>query len=202
MIVPRLPRRLDLLPIGEVGEGLGKGWLEWLGAELDPCFGTSSVPGPSVPLREEWIDGERAQGRSNAIVDALSARIERGGADPRTHWVLGVLEIDLYAPGRPYVFGEATVGGGCAVISLARLRPEALSEPSDLALFRHRVLKEALHELGHVAGLAHCGEFCGEFACVMAESPNVQDVDRKGNEFCSGCRLALHDLLAKKRDLI
>ena len=51
-------------------------------------------------------------------------------------------------------------------------------------LFRERLLKEALHELGHLAGLAHCDDP----ACLMAQSADVAAVDRKGAALCAPCR--------------
>jgi archaemetzincin len=53
----------------------------------------------------------------------------------------------------------------------------------DEALLRRRLLVEALHELGHVGGLDHCGEP----SCAMAEAATVEDVDRKEPAFCGSC---------------
>jgi archaemetzincin len=171
---------LELVSIGRLPSDL----LPWLGEELDHRLATCSRLGASLPLRSEWWDAKREQYNSNRIVDAL---VERLPGDPagtfQTGWTLGVTEADLYMPERNFVFGEATVGGCCALISLARLRPIGASLPNASPLFRSRILKEAMHELGHVAGLPHCSRS----RCVMSPSDAAEKVDRKEAAFCGVC---------------
>jgi archaemetzincin len=69
------------------------------------------------------------------------------------------------------------MGGKAAVISLHRLRSP------DRSLFSLRILKEALHELGHNRGLRHCSDD----GCVMHFSNTLADTDRKGPGFCPDC---------------
>ena len=57
--------------------------------------------------------------------------------------------------------------------------------PTDALLFRERLLKEAVHELGHTLTLSHCEDF----ECVMAPSHGVEWVDLKTSKFCRSCRL-------------
>ena len=56
------------------------------------------------------------------------------------------------------------------------------------ALFRERILKEAVHELGHLHGLSHCDDR----SCVMVFSESVEGVDSKGADFCGRCRAMLN----------
>jgi archaemetzincin len=70
------------------------------------------------------------------------------------------------------------------VIALPRLRAGALGEAADSSLFRQRVTKEAVHELGHTYGLVHCPNR----RCVMAFSNSLHDTDVKSLEFCPICR--------------
>jgi len=170
-------RGLELVSVGGAGEGL----LDGLGAALDRVFGTRSFRGPPLPLLDRWRDGETGQLRSGDVVDALIARGDALRADPSRLWTLAVTDADLCAPERTFVFGEATVGGCCAVVSLARLDPG--EGPASGAL-RARLLAEAVHELGHVAGLDHCDRG----ACVMVPCRTVEEVDRRGGAFCSRCR--------------
>jgi archaemetzincin len=94
------------------------------------------------------------------------------------HSVLGVTSRDLYVEGLNFVFGLADSPGKAALISLHRLHAG-----TDNATFRARMVKEALHELGHTRGLGHCADT----RCVMAFSNLLADTDRKGKEFCSRC---------------
>lgn len=168
-------RRLALLPLGEAA--LDPGLAGWLVRELSASIGAEVREAPPAPLRPEWRDGSPDRYHADAILDAL---IPRDGADETSvvdEWVLALTDADLTAPGRPYVFGEATVGGAWAVVGLARL-----ASP-ELGLFRLRALKEALHEVGHLAGLGHCPRA----ACVMRESTTVDDTDRKPADFCAAC---------------
>jgi archaemetzincin len=93
--------------------------------------------------------------------------------------VLVITDADLYAPGLNFVFGMADRPGRAAVVSLHRLRLEA-----DAALLRERLLKEALHEIGHMFGLAHCFDP----HCVMSFSDSLSDADHKSHRFCRACQ--------------
>jgi archaemetzincin len=175
-------RGLELVSVGGAGEGL----LDRLGRELDRIFGTRSFRGPPLPLLDGWRDPETGQLRSGDVVDALIARSDALAADGSRLWSLAVAGEDLGAPGRTWVFGEATVGGCCAVVSLARL--SGPGEDARSPRLRTRLLAEATHELGHVAGLEHCDRA----ECVMAPTTSVEEVDRRGAEPCARCMSLLH----------
>ena len=102
---------------------------------------------------------------------------------PDTWRLLAVAESDLYIPILTFVFGEAQLGGECAVVSWHRLRQEFYGLPADDQLLRERLWKEAAHELGHTLHLAHCDDY----GCVMASSHAVEWIDIKQGEFCGSC---------------
>jgi archaemetzincin len=87
-------------------------------------------------------------------------------------------------PGLNFVFGQATVAGRDAFVALPRLRETSYGRPPNESLYRERVLKEVLHELGHTWGLGHCPDP----RCVMYFSNMLADTDAKGLEFCPRCR--------------
>ena len=98
--------------------------------------------------------------------------------------LLAVTSVDLYVPVLTFVFGEAQLGGNCALVSLHRLQEEFYGLPANEALLQERLLKEAVHELGHTFGLRHCDDW----RCVMTSSHAVERLDVKGAEFCEACR--------------
>jgi predicted Zn-dependent protease len=50
--------------------------------------------------------------------------------------------------------------GTCSVVSSFQLRQEGFyGLPPDSALFRDRLLKESIHELGHTFELSHCDDY-------------------------------------------
>jgi archaemetzincin len=86
-----------------------------------------------------------------------------------------------------FVFGEAQLGGRCALMSGYRLHQDFYGLPEDESLYLHRCEKEAVHELGHTLGLRHCDNF----ECVMRYSNSVADIDIKRNVFCPVCSQTL-----------
>jgi archaemetzincin len=97
--------------------------------------------------------------------------------------ILGVTDVDLYIPILTFVFGEAQLGHTGALVSTHRLRPEFYGLPQDPELLQARLLKEALHELGHTFGLQHCPDYL----CVMSASHSVERIDLKQADFCLSC---------------
>src|ERR671923_285663 len=96
--------------------------------------------------RKQWI--------SNRILNWL---LQNNNPDDNTK-VLAICDFDAYSDELNFVFGEAHFGGKVAAIYLPRLREEFYVRKLDTnKLFGQRVIKEAIHELGHVfGGLTHC----------------------------------------------
>jgi archaemetzincin len=180
-------RILRLVPLALQAEELAV--LHWLGAELSRRGGLLPVQDSSLALDRAWLDADRRQYSSNRVVDALIARSAPPRRGEPEEWTLAITAADLFAPGREFVFGEAALGGAWAVLSLARLRDPRC--PDDQELVLDRALKEALHELGHLARLTHCRSL----RCVMSPSAQPADIDRKDASFCDSCEAALEPAL-------
>ena len=94
------------------------------------------------------------------------------------------------------VFGVADLpkvhSFGIALISVFRLRESFYRRPENIAQFEQRVLKEAIHELGHTFNLEHCNNLC-----VMRFSNSIKDTDEKPHEFCEQCLQKLNNYLSK-----
>ena len=165
---------LHLLPIGKLDGGL----LINLAPALANTFGLPcQVISPALDP-EFAFHGERQQYHSSEILAHMQAVV-----GPQSWRVLGVTSVDLYIPILTFVFGEAQMGGPCAVVSLHRLRQEFYGLPPDGNLLQYRLLKEAVHEIGHTVNLSHCDDY----RCAMAPSHAVEWIDLKESSLCSTC---------------
>jgi archaemetzincin len=132
------------------------------------------------------FDKARKQWISDSLLDWL---LESSEPDITTK-VLAICDFDAYSDELNFVFGEAHLGGRVAAIYLPRLREEFYVRKSDKNnnnLFEQRVIKEAVHELGHTFGLRHCQIS----KCVMHFSNSLQDTDFKDDKFCERCNKIL-----------
>ncbi|HBX43407.1 MAG TPA: hypothetical protein DEH27_06260 [Deltaproteobacteria bacterium] len=102
--------------------------------------------------------------------------------------IVGIVDKDLCIQILTFVFGEAQLGGVASIVSIARLRQEFHGLSPDDGILFERLVKEALHELGHNFGLIHCPDR----ECVMYLSNTVRDVDRKRITYCDSCDSALY----------
>ncbi|ALL02010.1 hypothetical protein Pyrde_1967 [Pyrodictium delaneyi] len=134
------------------------------------------------PPKKAYNTGRR-QYLSEVVLEEVVKLKKLSGVDA----VLLVADIDAYSPGLNFVFGQAILGGGVAAVYTRRLRPEFYNMSPDPLLYRERLLKEALHELGHAFGLGHCLER----ACVMSFSNSVIEVDEKAAKYCRICGIKL-----------
>lgn len=167
--------RLDLVPIYAT---FRHGQLDNLAAGLEAAFGVE------VRRRVPWFDPETAYDGARGQYDSTRLLHEMAdGASPDGEVLLGVIGVDLFVPVLTYVFGEAQLGGRSAVVSTHRLDPRVYGLPDDQARLDERLLKESVHELGHVLGLLHCGNP----RCVMHASTWVEDIDQKPATFCDAC---------------
>jgi len=132
----------------------------------------------------EW---GRMQFRADLVVEYLYDSL--GGVEARRRLVLGLSEADGFIPGFNYVFGLADPGRGVGVVFTARLRQGVGREK-----YIERVVKEALHELGHLLGLGHCENR----ECVMSYSNSLAEVDAKSGRFCRKCELRLREIVGDK----
>jgi archaemetzincin len=132
-------------------------------------------------LHSTEFDTDRAQYCAASVLLRLAKTLPAGEG------LLAVVGDDLFAPGLNFVFGEADPKNRSAIISLARLRATYPGQELTTRLFRHRMLTEAAHEVGHLLGLGHCPKP----SCVMHFSNSLSETDRKKAEPCPECRALL-----------
>ncbi len=128
----------------------------------------------SIKIPQDFVDPARNQYRALKVVEWVALNF-RGVGD---EVVLAVVNGDGYVEGLNFVFGLALPPLNAAAVFFERLKFMA-----DEHLFLKRLLKESMHELGHVFGLRHCSTP----GCVMRFSNSVIEVDEKSWRFCRKC---------------
>jgi archaemetzincin len=164
-----------LLPIGAVDLSI----LENLRAAIPSSLNVQCEIMPMMLDPAASYHAERQQYHSSEILRRMQDFVQ-----PQPWRILGVADVDLYIPILKYVFGEAQMGGPCAVVSFHRLRQEFYGLDRNDALLNDRLLKESIHELGHTLDLRHCDDY----RCVMASAHAVEWIDVREANFCESCR--------------
>jgi len=167
-------KKLQLLPVGNPDARL----LEWLRQAMADKFRVpAEILTPALDPAFA-LHAERLQFHSSDILGAMQRYLNKD-----TWRMLAITERDLYIPILTFVFGEAQMGGTCAIVSYHRLTQEFYGLPPDLDLLANRLLIESVHELGHTLHLTHCHEY----RCAMAASHAVEWIDIKDSGFCEEC---------------
>ena len=171
-------QKIILRPLAQIDSPI----LEILKQSLGQAFDCPVEIEAQISSLDYAYDQKRKQYLAPKLVSTLrSFQMEPGDR------CLGIVDVDLYSPGLNFVFGQADIGWGVAVVSLYRLRQELYGLPQDEGLFQERAIKEAVHELGHAYHLSHCPDA----KCVMHFSNRLADTDIKGASFCQKCRQGL-----------
>ncbi len=164
-------RLLQVVAVGNPPASLLKDLEEPLRVQL----GVQAVAGRTQLQTPTYaFNKDRSQYHSNAIMRRLVPLLE-----PGQHSALGVLDVDLFVPDSPFVFGEADREAHIALVSVFRLRQGA-----DAEVLKRRLQVEGTHQVGHLLGLS----YCEDPRCVMFLAQAPQDVDRKGPALCNVCR--------------
>ena len=165
---------VHLLPVGKVERSLLEDLCAALPLQLHVTCEILPVELDPVPSYHV----ERQQYHSSEILQRMQVL-----ARPEGWRLLGIAEVDLYIPILKYVFGEAQMGGPCALVSLHRLRQEFYGLERDDMLLSQRLLKESVHELGHTLDLHHCQDY----RCAMASAHAVEWIDLREAALCDSC---------------
>ena len=166
---------LQLLRVGPFDPALARELAQRLEAEFRvPCELLSRIADPEFAFHPE-----RRQYHSSEILAWMEGQLTSA-----TWRLLALTAADLYIPILTFVFGEARLDGKTAVVSTHRLRQEFYGLPPDPDVLRERLVREAVHELGHTFALRHCDDW----QCVMSSSSSVEVIDLKGSALCPICR--------------
>jgi len=119
---------------------------------------------PARPLFDRAHVPTRDQVNSSMVLDELADLVPSDALV-----LLGIADRDLFARGKPYVFGEGSLERRVGVCSLARL---GTSE--------RRALRLMTHEIGHILSIAHCVTH----RCVMQGANTLAESDGHPLHLC------------------
>ncbi len=172
------PDKIIISPIGDIA-----GWIsDAVAAKTKQFFGFDTRILPVINDISFAFNKERKQYHSTPVLEMLEKN-----APGDTVKILGITDKDLFIPILTHVYGEAQLGGKACIISISRLVKglgiDIVDKGSD------RIVKEAVHELGHCFNLRHCKDTM----CLMHYCHKIDDVDRKISQFCRYCDILLTD---------
>jgi archaemetzincin len=169
-----LRNKIVVVPMGDIDYSM----VNKLASQLVSYFsvGVDILQGSKIP--PEAFNPQRGQYYSTVILSKLELMKSAAGEK-----MLGLVDEDLYIPSKNYVIGDADPAGKSAVLSLFRLRRENYEMLDETKVLYSRILKEAVHQIGHLWGF----EDCRNPKCVMYATDDIGEVDRKGKKFCDNC---------------
>ncbi|MFX0019439.1 MAG: archaemetzincin [Promethearchaeota archaeon] len=184
-----MTKRILLLKIGQVDKLI----LVKLKKNLEWVFKDFRIKVRILPneldLKNSYYHLEKKKYNANRIIEAMNEYL----LDYDFFRVLGILNEDIYSGTFNFIFGCADgIISKIALISVTRLDEVFYSRTEDKSLFEKRILKEAIHELGHTFGLSHC-----QSHCVMQFSNSLMEADNKPIRFCKDCLQKLELFLNK-----
>ncbi len=172
-------------PIGDLRDDL----IDKIAAEIERVFGFATAVDCVLQDLSFALDQNRNQYHSTMILEQLADRSPLGALK-----IIAIAQVDLFIPILTHVYGEAQLGGSACIVSTFRLN-EGRSGMNISQKYLDRIVKEAIHELGHTFKLRHCPEE----ACIMHYCRNEEDVDRKSSELCRYCKVMLEDEIKRLR---
>jgi archaemetzincin len=166
----RAPGPVAVQPLG----GIAPSEVAFVVEVVGTLLGARCIVLPETALPPETWDAARRQYDADRLLDLLFARLPDGAMR-----IMGVLDADMFAAGRTFVFGYAHLRDGVGVYSVARLREEWYGRATDEALLRSRSYRALAHELGHT--------HCEAAVCVMRAVSHVESLDALAPGYCDAC---------------
>ncbi|MCP3899459.1 MAG: archaemetzincin family Zn-dependent metalloprotease [Desulfobacteraceae bacterium] len=171
-------KKILISPIGDIPLWVS----EKIAKEVQSFFGFQTQINVLIDNIDFAFDKDRDQYSSSKILDLLDKK-----APDDCVKVVAITEKDLFIPILTYVYGEARLNGRPCIVSIDRLVTGL--ELEVVSKGYKRIVKEAIHELGHTFNLRHCKDPI----CLMHYCRNLEDVDRKSNHYCRYCNILLSD---------
>ncbi|MFX0031795.1 MAG: archaemetzincin family Zn-dependent metalloprotease [Candidatus Hodarchaeota archaeon] len=183
-----MKKKILLLKIGQISEVIVlklKKNLEWIFKKFNIEIELISK---EVDLKESFYHSQRRQ--YNA--DKIMVEMDQFLCNYNFFRALGVINEDIYSRFYKFIFGCVSgLESNIALISVIRLNENFYNRTENPPLFEKRILREAIHELGHTFGLKHCENYC-----VMQFSNSLAEADDKPIKFCEDCSKKLEIFFA------
>lgn len=178
---------VDIVPFGDVPASVRRE----VRSALRSTYGVDVTSQDAHPLPDSAYNSHRDQYDSEALAEA-AARFGNGDLN------LGLTETDLYDPNEgsmldvlkstddlTCVFGVAFLDGNGGVCSTYRLRSTGGGRTQ--GQLSDRIRKEAVKQVGHMLGLAHCENSW----CAMHYAPAIRELDERDESLCDSCSRAV-----------
>ncbi len=191
-----MKRIIGLLQIGDLDRSV----LVNLKKNLESAFKEFNISINIIPKTITLEETEYNRVRRQYDASKILNKIKYYAKDTQFFRILGLLDTDIYSGSLNFVFGIAfspninnPLLSTAALISITRLREKFYRRPESSVIFELRILKEAVHELGHTFTLRHCNNFC-----IMRFSNSLTETDHKPQEYCESCLNKLKSILKLK----
>lgn len=186
-----MENKINVIPLNNIDKSI----LEFLQNSLRNIFNKETCILDKINIPGNSFNQSRNQHDANKILNYLIENLPLKSIQDIN---LAILDLDIFVPSLNFVFGLAVNFPRICLISTARLDPlfytnfnYSLKSNSltprlikkEKNIFEERILKEAVHEIGHTLGLNHCSNY----KCVMYFSNTLLDTDKKGYNFCLNC---------------
>lgn len=192
-----MEEKINILVLNDIGRNI----LRYLQKNLARVFNAISVskrvivPTSFFKIEKNQYDGKKLLGYLAENLTLKEARDIN----------LAIFDRDLFAGNLDHVFGLAAPFPRICIISIIKLHPHFKKDyfqaglkkrkmgkfplsvrrltGLERTLYYERILKEALHGIGHTMGLVHCSDAL----CIMSPSNTLENIDNKKTVFCRSC---------------